>query len=44
MHELSSLARTLRSWIRIPLKAWMSCVRLLCACVVLYVGSGLAAG
>jgi hypothetical protein len=23
-HELSSLARTLRSWVRIPLKAWMS--------------------
>jgi hypothetical protein len=23
-HELSSLARTLGSWVRIPLKAWMS--------------------
>jgi hypothetical protein len=23
-HEASSLARTLRSWVRIPLKAWMS--------------------
>jgi hypothetical protein len=23
-HELSSLARTLRSWVRIPFKAWMS--------------------
>jgi hypothetical protein len=27
-HELSSLARTLESWARIPLRAWMS-VRLL---------------
>jgi hypothetical protein len=34
-------ARTLWSWVRIPLKAWM-CVRLLCVCVVLCVGSGLA--
>jgi hypothetical protein len=35
-HELSSLARTLGSCIRVPLKAWMSvCVRLFCVCVVL---------
>jgi hypothetical protein len=33
--ELSSLARMLRSWIRVPLKAWMSvlCAFLLCLCV-----------
>jgi hypothetical protein len=30
-HELSSLARTLGSWIRIPLEAWMS-VFILCLC------------
>jgi hypothetical protein len=41
--ELSSLARTLGSWVRIPLKAWMSlCVY--CVCVVLCVGSCLATG
>jgi hypothetical protein len=38
-HELSSLARMLGSWVRIPLDAWMSvCVFILC------VGSGLATG
>jgi hypothetical protein len=32
-HELSSLARTLGSWVRIPLKAWMSvCAFILCLC------------
>jgi hypothetical protein len=33
-HELSSLARTLRSWVRILLKAWMStlCAFILCLC------------
>jgi hypothetical protein len=32
-HELSSLARTLGSWVRIPLKAWMSvCAFTLCLC------------
>jgi hypothetical protein len=40
-HELTSLAVTLASWIRIPLKA---CVRLFCACVILYVSNGLATG
>jgi hypothetical protein len=36
-HELSSLARTLGSWVRIPLKAWMSmCAFILCllSCVL----------
>jgi hypothetical protein len=37
----SSLARTLGSWIRIPLKAWMS-VCVYSVCVVLCVSSGLA--
>jgi hypothetical protein len=43
-HELSSLARTLGSWVRIPLKAWIFGVymRLFCVCVVLCVGGGLA--
>jgi hypothetical protein len=42
-HELSSLARTLGSGLRIPLKAWMSVlVCLFCVCVVLCVGNGLA--
>jgi hypothetical protein len=42
-HELSSLARTLGSWVQIPLEAWMSiCAFILC--VVLCVGSGLANG
>jgi hypothetical protein len=31
-HELSSLARTLGSWILIPLKAWMSCELPFCLC------------
>jgi hypothetical protein len=32
-HELSSLARTLGSWVRIPLKIWMSvCAFILCLC------------
>jgi hypothetical protein len=39
----SLLARTVGSWVRIPLKAWMS-VRLFYVCVVLCVGSGLATG
>jgi hypothetical protein len=38
-HELSSLARTLGSWVRIPLKAWMSVYAF-----ILCVGSGLATG
>jgi hypothetical protein len=40
-HELSSLARTLGSWVRIPLKAWMFgvCMRLFCVCVALCLGS-----
>jgi hypothetical protein len=43
-HELSSLARTMKSWVRIPIKAWMFgvCMRLFCVCVVLCLGSGLA--
>jgi hypothetical protein len=34
VYELSSLARTLGSWIRIPLKAWLSvfCAFILCLC------------
>jgi hypothetical protein len=44
-HELSSLARTLRSWVRIPLKAWMYVLcAFICVCVVLCVGRGLATG
>jgi hypothetical protein len=32
-HELSLLARTLGSWVRIPLKAWMYvCAFILCLC------------
>jgi hypothetical protein len=32
-HELSSLSRTLGSWVPIPLKAWMSvCAFILCLC------------
>jgi hypothetical protein len=34
-HELSSLARTLWSWVRIPLEVWMS-LRLFCVCVVIF--------
>jgi hypothetical protein len=40
-HEPSSPARTLRSWVRIPLEACMS-VCIYSVCVVLCVGSGLA--
>jgi hypothetical protein len=45
-HELPSLARTLGSWARIPLKAWMFgvCMRLFCVCVVLCLGISLARG
>jgi hypothetical protein len=40
-HEPSSPARTLRSWVRIPLKAWMLvCVYFVC--VALCTGRGLA--
>jgi hypothetical protein len=42
-HELSSLARTLGSWVRIPLKASMS-VYVYTMFVLLCVGSGLATG
>jgi hypothetical protein len=42
-HELSSFARTLRSWVRIQLKAWMS-VCDYSVCAVLCVGSSLAMG
>jgi hypothetical protein len=42
-HEPSSPARTLGSWVRIPLKGWMS-VCVYSVCVVLCVGSGLATG
>jgi hypothetical protein len=37
-HEMSSLARTLGSWVRIPLEAWMS----VCVYSVFMLGSGLA--
>jgi hypothetical protein len=43
-HELSSLARTLGSWVRIPLKGMQVCVRLFCVCVVLRLGSGIVTG
>jgi hypothetical protein len=39
-HELSSPARTLRSWVQIPLKEWMA---VLCA-FILCIGRGLATG
>jgi hypothetical protein len=41
---MSSLPRTLRSWVRIPLKAWLFglCMRFFCVCVVLCLGGGLA--
>jgi hypothetical protein len=42
-HELSLLAWTLGSWVRISLQAWMFAC-LFCVCVVPCVGSGLAAG
>jgi hypothetical protein len=38
-HELSLLARTLGSWVWIPLRAWMS-VCVYSVCIVLCVGSG----
>jgi hypothetical protein len=45
-HELSSLDRTLGSWVSVPLTAWMFrvCMRLFCVYVVLCLGSGLATG
>jgi hypothetical protein len=44
-HELSSLARILGSWVRIPIKAWLFvCVHLFCVYVVLCVGSDFATG
>jgi hypothetical protein len=42
-HELSSLARALGSWVRIPLKAWMS-VCFYSVFVLSFEGSGLATG
>jgi hypothetical protein len=42
-HELSSLARTLGSWVRIPLKRW-TFVRVYSVFVLLCVGSSLATG
>jgi hypothetical protein len=39
-HELSSSARTLGTWVRIPLKAWMSG----CVYSVFVLGSGLSRG
>jgi hypothetical protein len=39
-HEMFSLARTLESWVRIPLTAWMS----ICVYSVFVLGSGLATG
>jgi hypothetical protein len=41
-HELSSLARTLGPWVRIPLKAWMFGVCMRLFCVVLSLGRDLA--
>jgi hypothetical protein len=36
-HELSSVAQTLGSWVRIPLEAWMSmCAFILCLCCSVY--------
>jgi hypothetical protein len=44
-HELSSLARTLWSWVRISHRAWMFDVcAFLRVCVVLYLGRGLGTG
>jgi hypothetical protein len=39
-HELSSFARTLGSWVRIPVEAWMSD----CVYFVFVLGSGLVTG
>jgi hypothetical protein len=43
-HELPSLAWTLESWVRIPLKAWIFgvCMRLFSVCTVPCLGRGLA--
>jgi hypothetical protein len=43
MAEQSEAARTLGSWVRIPLKAWMCVCNFLC-CVVLCVGRGPTTG
>jgi hypothetical protein len=43
-HELSSLAGTLGSWVRLPLKVWMFALCAFILCVVLCVGRGLATG
>jgi hypothetical protein len=43
-HELSSLARILGSWVRIPLEAWISVHAFILFYVVLCVGNGLATG
>jgi hypothetical protein len=40
IENLSSLARTLGSWVRIPLEAWMS----VCVYSVFVSGNGLATG
>jgi hypothetical protein len=37
-HEMSSLARTLESWVRVPLKTWMFVCVSLCLCFPLPVG------
>jgi hypothetical protein len=44
--ELSSLVRTLASWVQVPHKAWMSLCAfiILCLCRPVCVGSGLAFG
>jgi hypothetical protein len=42
-HELSSLARILGSWVRMPLKSW-TCVCVDSVSVVLRIGRGLATG
>jgi hypothetical protein len=41
-HEIYSFVRPLGSWVRIPLKAWLSVYVYSVCCVVLCVGSGLA--
>jgi hypothetical protein len=41
-HELSLLARTLGSWVQIPLKAWVSVLCAYSVFVLFCVGSGLA--
>jgi hypothetical protein len=43
-HEMFSSARTLGTWVRIPLKGMGICLLLFCVCVVLCVGSSLALG